>query len=101
MLSKSAYLQSTLAIQAFIFLLIYSCLLSCKTKKQILQAPSEPIQLQEDVILVRFLDNPDYNFFSGKAKIKITSEYVSEKGTLYVRSIRDSVIWFAVKILSV
>lgn len=70
-----------------LIILLCSCLLSCKTKKQLIQTPLESTDLQEDVILEKFLDRPDYNFFSGKAKIKITSEYGSEKGTLYVLSL--------------
>ena len=73
---------------------------SCKSKKA-LQIPTPESQITQEEVLAKFLTPPDYTFFSGKAKLRVSSINGSDKGTLYIRSIPDSVIWMAVKRLSV
>ncbi len=73
---------------------------SCKSKKN-LEKTSSDSQLTKEEIIARFLAPADYSFFSGKAKLRITSDFGTDKGTLYIRSIPDSIIWMAVKRLSV
>ncbi len=72
---------------------------SCKAKQQLIPEPTSELETQE--IIDRFLEQPDYEFVSGKAKINVASPYGSVRATLYLRTIKDSVIWMAVKKLSV
>lgn len=74
---------------------------SCKTKKSIPVIISEQSFLTPEEAKDRLLNQPEINFFSGKAKISISSQFGTEKGTLYTRIKTDSVIWAAVKKLSV
>ena len=69
----------------------------CKSKK-LLQTED----LSEAEIIKKFRTPIDYNFFDGKAKVSISSSaYPSQKGNLYLRGQKDSVIWAAVKKLGV
>jgi len=72
---------------------------SCKTKQKLITEPSPGMETKE--LIHRLLDQPEYEFISGKAKINVASPYGSTRATLYLRTIKDSVIWMAVKKLSV
>lgn len=72
---------------------------SCKTKKLLQQPTLEKKSTQE--LVEQFLQQPDYEFIEGKAKVNFSSTYGSGRGTLYLRTIKDSIIWMAVKKLSV
>ena len=84
-----------------ILLCIVCCFFSCKSKKKLAIDDNQEVLLTQKEALDIFMTRPDYGFISGKAKVSISSEHGSEKGTMYVRSIRDSLIWIAVKKLSV
>lgn len=84
-----------------LFLCLLICLPSCKTKKALTTEKTEQTILSQEEAIARFLNQPQIDFFSGKAKISIRSQYGTEKGNLYLRIKSDSVIWAAVKKLSV
>jgi len=73
--------------------------LSCKTKKNI---PSKDLEdISQETLLDRVL-NPQYaDFIDAKAKGRIKNTYGTDKGVFYIRMIKDSVIWMAVKRLSI
>ena len=84
----------------FILLSILILLGSCKSKKKFVQVNAHQ-KLTNKALLHDLINQPAIDFFTGKAKVKISDAHTSEKGTLYIRSKKDSVIWFAVKKLSV
>jgi len=95
-------LTRELAFNNFKKLLILSTcllLLGCKSKKKF-QNPGGP-ELSKERILRLFEDRPDFDFFDGKAKIRIKTSNSSDRATLYFRSKRDSVLWMVGKRLSV
>ena len=70
---------------------------SCKSKK-LLQTEA----LSEAEVIERFRTPTAYDFFNGKAKVSISSSaYPSQKGNLYLRGKKDSVLWAAVKKIGV
>ncbi len=73
---------------------------SCKSKKNLQNVNSEGT-LSKKEALARFLSPASYNFYAAKAKLRVTSPYGTDKGTLYIRSIPDSLIWMSVKRLSI
>jgi len=82
----------------FILFFFILCLSSCKSK-QVLQQPT--LTLTQEELITEFLKQPDYTFISGKAKVSFQSDFGSGKATLYLRTIKDSVIWMAAKKVSV
>jgi len=73
---------------------------SCKSKKSISQI-DESIKFEVNDIIKKFNHHPEISFFNGKAKTKITDRAGSIKATQYLRIKKDSVIWTAVKKVSV
>jgi len=71
---------------------------ACKAKKALQQSTES---LSSQVLTDRFLSRPDYHFVDGKAKVSFNSEDYHMKGTVYLRTVKDSVIWIAAKKLSV
>jgi len=94
--SFSKYKIYNTALWGLLFLLLL--LSGCKSKKR-LQGSSA--QLSEKGLIQKFRTPIDYYFFTGKAKVSVSSPYGSQKGTLYLRGQKDSILWVAVKKLSV
>ena len=92
------YLKRPTAVigMMFIFLLFIS---SCKSKKLLDTSPT--LQLTDAELIHQFRTPLAYSFFNGKAKVSISSPYGNQKGNLYLRGQKDSVLWAAVKKLSV
>jgi len=82
-----------------ILLIAFVFLIGCKAKKT-LQLSEYP-GLSEKQIVALFDQQPNFDFFSAKAKIKITTDQSSDKATLYIRAQPDSIFWLAGKRLSV
>lgn len=83
----------------FFLLLFFSCLLlSCKTKKVIVDPA---IEVSKKDILNKLLAPNHPEWVNAKAKARISSLYGTDKGQLYLRIKKDSVIWSAVKRLSI
>lgn len=74
-------------------------LFGCKAKKTL--KSSEQQGLSEKQIGAIFKKQPDFDFFSAKAKIKITTENSTDRATLYLRAKRDSILWIVGKRISV
>ncbi|NNE13687.1 MAG: DUF4292 domain-containing protein [Saprospiraceae bacterium] len=69
---------------------------SCKAKKKIIydqDAPSVGI----DSIYQHIFSPPIINRISGRAKIKIKSPYDSQKAVMFLRTIKDSIVWTSFK----
>lgn len=88
-------------LKILILCIVCLSIISCRSKKNLGTEENQETLLSKSEALEIFFTKPDYQFISGKAKVSISSENGSEKGTMYVRSIRDSLIWIAVKKLSV
>ncbi len=82
-----------------ILLIAIFFLIGCKAKKAI--QLSEYPGLTEKQIVDLFDQQPNFDFFSAKAKIKIITDHSSDKATLYIRAKPDSIFWLAGKRLSV
>jgi len=74
-------------------------IISCKTKKIIPPANQEAIT--QDSLLQNILNPIQSDFVDAKAKARISNIYGSDKGQFYLRIKNDSVIWIAVKRLSI
>ncbi len=66
-----------------------------------MQVEEEIPPLSKEEIIKEYLSQPDYTFISGKAKVDFNSDFGSGKVNLYVRSIKDSLLWIAAKKVSV
>jgi len=96
-------LNKHIALKLFQLLVISSVLLtvtSCKTKKALVE-PRPSYSKSKMELTEQFLQRADYQFVTGKAKVSVSSPYGSVKGTMYLRTIKDSLIWIAFKKLSV
>ena len=81
-------------------LLLFTCfLISCKSKKQLIT--NENVVITEDNIFQQLIHPIHPNWVNAKAKAKISSLYGSDKGQLYLRMKKDSIVWSAVKRLSI
>lgn len=81
------------------FFLVFMTFLSCKNTK-LIRFSTE--QEAKSVLLDRLEDiSIDYNWYSAKAKIHIETSDMSGGGRMNIRMIRDSLVWFNFKKLSV
>lgn len=93
------YQNNTLTVFSFIVYLIAIFILNaCKTTQTIV-VPETP--QSEESIMKGFLSPPEFTFFSGKARIKLSTDEDNQKATMFIRAKRDSFIFLAVKKLSV
>ena len=84
-------------IPGLIFL-SFITLASCKSKTAVLSTFENPEQILLDKINEASLE---YHWFSSKAKIRLESNEKSGGGRMNIRMVRDSLIWFNFKKLSI
>ncbi len=73
---------------------------ACKTKQKMIDTES-PVYLSQESLVRDLFQKQTHRFFSAKAKATVQDANSSYKGTMYLRIRPDSVIWTAVKKLSV
>ncbi len=82
-------------LSSFIVILGIFLISSCKTNKNLI-VPKDHLVSKQDVYNSIF-DKKNIDWFSGKAKIKVTDNNGSQRATMYVRMKSDSVIWIVIK----
>jgi len=81
-------------------LAIITVVVSCKSNKKLIKNDSIEV-LSIDSLLLKIQKPIEYDWYEAKAKIKIESPAISEKGKLSLRMRKDSAILCAVKRLSI
>lgn len=85
-----------------LLLLVVSFLHSCKTKKKFIDLNQGTVQNVTIDSIYRLLTNPSIpTWLNAKAKAKISDPYGSDQGKLYLRIKKDSIVWSAVKKVSI
>lgn len=85
-------------IRYFLFFLVLFGFASCKTSR--ILAPTTTHELSITELKDSIFNYTHLEWFSGKAKVRMTDNYGSQKGVMHIRMKNDSVVWMVLKKLS-
>ncbi len=90
MISSKISKYLIISLLGFVIILLPSCKTTSKIKKS-------QSGITHDSIIEKLLNPPLINSYKAKAKLTYEDKSGSQKANLYIRSIKDSLIWMAVK----
>ncbi len=92
--------MKTIGYKILASIVIFSFLIGCKTTKDSL-VKDIPQRSKSELLEALYKHNYDYNWWTGKASVRLKSPFQSGSGKLHLRIKKDSLIWLVGKKLSI